>query len=86
VESGGRFCVRVFGRNLASVAAKMFSHLIHFVKKVSKFCTFSAICKDNSAANGITARHKKVSFPSTLTGHTTLVQFNNYFCFFMSKM
>jgi hypothetical protein len=28
LESGGRFCVGAFGRNLASVAVKMFSHLI----------------------------------------------------------
>jgi hypothetical protein len=28
LESGGRFCVGVFGRNLASEAVKMFSHLI----------------------------------------------------------
>jgi hypothetical protein len=28
VESGGRFRVGAFGRNLASVAVKMFSHLI----------------------------------------------------------
>jgi hypothetical protein len=27
VESGGRFCVGTFGRNVASVAVKMFSHL-----------------------------------------------------------
>jgi hypothetical protein len=34
-ESGvrGRFCVGEFGRNLASVAVKMFSHLIYFTKK-----------------------------------------------------
>jgi hypothetical protein len=30
LESGGRFCVGAFGSNLASVAVKMFSHLIYF--------------------------------------------------------
>jgi hypothetical protein len=30
LESGGRFCVGAFDRNLASVAVKMFSHLIDF--------------------------------------------------------
>jgi hypothetical protein len=30
LESGGRFCVGAFGRNLASVAVKMFSHFIYF--------------------------------------------------------
>jgi hypothetical protein len=34
LESGGRFCVCVFGMNLASVAVKMFSHLIYFIKEV----------------------------------------------------
>jgi hypothetical protein len=47
--SGGRFCVGAFARNLASVAVKMFSHLIYFVKKFYKFCTFNAICKNNAA-------------------------------------
>jgi hypothetical protein len=28
LDLGGRFCVGVFDRNLASVAVKMFSHLI----------------------------------------------------------
>jgi hypothetical protein len=32
------------------------------------------ICKDNSAINYISVQHKKVSFPSTLTDHTTLVK------------
>jgi hypothetical protein len=33
LESGGRFCVGAFGRNLASVAVKIFSHLIYLIKK-----------------------------------------------------
>jgi hypothetical protein len=33
----------LFGRNLASVAVKMFPHLIYFVKKFYKFCNFGAI-------------------------------------------
>jgi hypothetical protein len=51
LESSGRFCVGAFGRNLASVAVKMFSHLIYFMKKFYKFCTFNTICKDNAAIN-----------------------------------
>jgi hypothetical protein len=47
LASGGRFCVAAFGRNLASVAVKMFSHLIWFIQKFYKFCTFCAISKDN---------------------------------------
>jgi hypothetical protein len=30
LESGGRFCGGAFGRNLASVAVKMFSNLVYF--------------------------------------------------------
>jgi hypothetical protein len=61
-----------FGGNLASVAVKMFSHLIHFIKKFYKCCTFNMIWKDATEINCITVQHKKGSFPSTLTGHTTL--------------
>jgi hypothetical protein len=57
--SSCRFCVGAFGMNPASVAVKMCSHLIYFVKKVYKFCTFSAICKDNAAINCIAVQHKK---------------------------
>jgi hypothetical protein len=63
LESGGRFCVGAFGRNLASVAVKMFSHLIYFIKKFDKFCTLNAVCRDNSAINCITVRHRKCSCP-----------------------
>jgi hypothetical protein len=57
LESGGRFCVGAFGRNLASVVLKMFSHLIYFIKNFYKLCTFSAICKHNAAINCITVEH-----------------------------
>jgi hypothetical protein len=55
LESGGRFRVGAFGRNLTSVAVKMFSHLINFLNKLYKCCrpTFIAICKDNTAINYI---------------------------------
>jgi hypothetical protein len=59
LKSGGRFCVGTFSRNLASVAVKMFSHLIYFIKKLYKFCTFNEIFKDNAAINSITVQHKK---------------------------
>jgi hypothetical protein len=51
LESGGRFCVGAFGRNLTSVAVKMFSHVVYFIKTFYKFCTFNVICKDNAAIN-----------------------------------
>jgi hypothetical protein len=73
LESGGRFCVGAFGRNLASVAVKMFSHLIYFIKKFHTFCTFNAIFKDSAALNCITVQNKEGPFPSNLSGHTTLV-------------
>jgi hypothetical protein len=56
---GGRFCVGAFGRNLASGAVKVFSHLIYFIAKLYTFCTFNAICKDNVTINCITVQHKK---------------------------
>jgi hypothetical protein len=34
LESGGRFCVGAFGRNLASVAVKLFPYLIYFKNKL----------------------------------------------------
>jgi hypothetical protein len=60
LESSGWFCVGAFGRNLASVAVKMFTHLICLKNKFSKVYTFNAICKDNGAINYITVQHKKV--------------------------
>jgi hypothetical protein len=54
VEPGSPFCVVAFGRNLASAAVKMFSHLIYCTKKFYKFCTFSVIFKDNAVINCIT--------------------------------
>jgi hypothetical protein len=33
LETGGRFCVGAFGRNLVSVIGKIISDLIYFVKK-----------------------------------------------------
>jgi hypothetical protein len=71
--SGSRLCVGVFGRNLASVTVKMFSHLMYFIKKSCTLCTSSAVCKDNAAINCITLQQRKGSFLSTLTCHTTLV-------------
>jgi hypothetical protein len=61
-----------FGRNLVSVAVKMFSDLIYFMKLFYKFCTFNATCKYDAEMDCITGQHKKGSFLTTLTGHTTL--------------
>jgi hypothetical protein len=49
LESGGRVCAGAFGRNLASVTVKMFSHLIYVLQKFYKFYIFNAISKDNVA-------------------------------------
>jgi hypothetical protein len=54
LESGCWFCVGAFGRNLASVTVKMFSHFIHFAKEFYKRFTFNAMCKDNDTINCIT--------------------------------
>jgi hypothetical protein len=58
-----RFCVGAFGRDVALVAVKMFSHLIDFVKKFCKCCAFDAICKVDAAINCITVQHKDRSIP-----------------------
>jgi hypothetical protein len=67
--------VSPFGRNLASVAMNMFSHLMQFIKRF-KFSTFNVICKDNTAMNCFTVEHKEDLFVSILTNHTTLVVSN----------
>jgi hypothetical protein len=45
LDTGGRFFVGAFGRNLASVAVKMFSHLIYFIKStnVLRFQVLTAV-------------------------------------------
>jgi hypothetical protein len=43
LELGDRFCVGAFGKTLASVAVKMFSHLIYLIKTFYKLCTFNEI-------------------------------------------
>jgi hypothetical protein len=50
-QAVGRFCVSAFGKNLVSVAVKMFSHLTYFKNKFYKFCTINAICKDDATIN-----------------------------------
>jgi hypothetical protein len=60
LESGGRFCVGAFGRNLASVAVKMFSHSMYFMKTFYKSCPWNAICKNNAKINCITVNTKYV--------------------------
>jgi hypothetical protein len=67
LEPGGRFCIGEFGNNVVSVATKMFSCLIYFVKKLYKFCIFNTVCKVWRL------NAKKVSFPSTSTDHTLLL-------------
>jgi hypothetical protein len=47
LKLNGWFCTAAIGRNQVSIALKIFSHLIYFIKKFYKFCTFNAICKDN---------------------------------------
>jgi hypothetical protein len=54
LESGGRLYFGASGRNLASVALKMFSHLIYFIKKCCTYCALHAIYKDNAGINYIT--------------------------------
>jgi hypothetical protein len=58
MESGSRFCVVAFGRNMASVAVKFFSHMIYFIKVFYKCYTLSAIREDNAAVNYVTVEHR----------------------------
>jgi hypothetical protein len=51
LQSGGRFRVGAFGRNLASVAMKMFSRVIRFVNRFYEFCIFNAVLKYSAAIN-----------------------------------
>lgn len=50
--SGDLFCVRAFGRNLASVA-KM------FYKDIYKCSAFNEILKDNAVVNCVSFEHNK---------------------------
>jgi hypothetical protein len=75
LESRGRFCVDAFGRNLPSVTVKMFSHLIHLLKKFYKFCIFDVISKDYAAINCITVEHKKTLIPVKFDGPYTKLVF-----------
>jgi hypothetical protein len=53
-----QFCVGAFDRNLTSVAVKMSSYFLYFIKKFYKLCTFNAIYKDNTTINCITVQQK----------------------------
>jgi hypothetical protein len=74
----GRFYVDLFGSSLAPVAAKIFSHVIYFVKKFYKICAFNAILKDNAAINRITVQHRKGAFVSILTGILVKLNLSHY--------
>jgi hypothetical protein len=56
-------CVGAFDRNLASVAVTMFTHLITFINKCYKFCTFNVIFKDSATINCTAVIHKTGLFP-----------------------
>jgi hypothetical protein len=72
LESGGQFGVGVWKESGFSRREDVFT--LNLLKiKFYTFFTFNVICKDNAAINCITVEHIKGSFPSTLTGHTTLV-------------
>jgi hypothetical protein len=59
LETGGRFCVGVFGENLDSVAVKLFSHLIYFGKNIYK-CSFNKIFKDHAGRTVLMINQNKV--------------------------
>jgi hypothetical protein len=51
MESGGRYFVGSLGRNMASIAVNMFSHLTRFSKTFHKFSTSDVISKNDTAMN-----------------------------------
>jgi hypothetical protein len=55
-----------FGGGLVSVAVKMFSHPVCFIKERYKICTLNASCKGNAAMNCITVYLKGIRFPQLL--------------------
>jgi hypothetical protein len=59
LESSGSFCTGAFGRNLASLAVKMFSHLIYFIRTFYKLCAFNATCRDSVAINCTAVLNRK---------------------------
>jgi hypothetical protein len=58
-----RGCGGAFGRNLASAAMRMFSHLIYFMRTFYEFCTLKSICKHSAIIIVDALRLKPVSFP-----------------------
>jgi hypothetical protein len=49
---------------------EMFSHWNQLIHKCYTFCTFSDSFKDNATVNYITIKCRRVSYPSSLAGHT----------------
>jgi hypothetical protein len=74
MESDGRFYVGAVGKTGSSRRECVFA-FAYFVNTFYKGCTLSEISQDGAAVNcaSITVKHKKGAFPSTLTGHTTIV-------------
>jgi hypothetical protein len=62
----------VFGRNLASVAMKMFSYLLYVIKKFYKFYTLNVGCRDNAAIICIIFSIKRVYSNQPWWVYTTL--------------
>jgi hypothetical protein len=60
VKSSDQFFIHRFGRNLPSVAVKIFSYLKSFIKIFYKFCFFNTTYVDNDAINYIIFPHKYV--------------------------
>jgi hypothetical protein len=81
LQSGGRVCVRALGRNLASVAVKMFSHLIQFIKEYYKFCTFNGIWKDNATINCINNTNRLIPIKFDGPYYTSMLYKSEHFLF-----
>jgi len=71
LESGGMFCVGVFGRNLASVAVKFF-HINLLQRSVVKILYFEYDFQIKFCGNLYYCSIQRRSLSSTLTDHTAL--------------
>jgi hypothetical protein len=57
--ANGQFCIGAFGRNMASVALKLFTRLIYVISKCYRY-TLNALCKVKAAVNCMTLQQGQI--------------------------
>lgn len=73
LESGGRFYIVAFGRNLFPVAVNVLLLLIYYIEKYYNCCMLTEIYNYNTPVNCITLQQRTYPFKSSLTGDNTRV-------------